>query len=165
MFSGGRRLLSAAAKPGNLHAITTAAEYEALKLTSRALVGYHHAGFSTASKLYEPQFSEMAAKHPDYTFFTCDIDAAPTVAYDCEVVDVPSVSVLPLGSRPDGSCFDKADMVTVKAGENLDYGAVVSKAKKALDGMPLNCADATAGKRKPWRFDPATGTTLPPLQM
>ncbi|CAD7938656.1 unnamed protein product [Amoebophrya sp. A120] len=162
MFSAGKRLLSSA-KPSNLHVITSASQYEALKMSSRALVGYFSAGFSTPSKIYEKSFAEMAGKNSDYTFFTCDIDAAPTVAYDCEVVDVPSVSVLPLGSKPDGSTFDKSDMVTLRAGESLDYGTVIPKAQGVLDGMPLNCTDLTAGQRKPWRFDPATGTTLPPL--
>lgn len=35
--------------------------------------------------------------------------------YDAEVEDVPSVQVLPLGSKADGTTFDKTDMVTVKA--------------------------------------------------
>lgn len=48
----------------------------------------------------------------------------PQVAYDCEVTDVPSVSVLPLGSNAAGSTFDKTDLVTVSAGEDLDYDNV-----------------------------------------
>lgn len=158
MFRVTNRLLS-----GNLHVIKTAAEYEALKLTSRALVGYFSAKFSTPSKLYEQRFTDMAKTNPNYTFFTCDVDDAPTVAYDMEVVDVPSVAVLPLGSKADGSVFDKSDMVTVRADENLNYENVISEGKAALDAMGLDCSDLTEGKRKPWRFDPATGTTLPPL--
>ncbi|CAD7968610.1 unnamed protein product [Amoebophrya sp. A25] len=158
MYRVSQRLLST---PANLHVIKSAAQYEALKLKSRALVGYFTAGFSTPSKLYESQFSDFAASNPQHTFFTCDIDEAPTVAYDCEVSDVPSVSVLPLGSKPDGSIFDKSDMVTIKADETLDYGNVVSRGKQALDSMPLSGEDSAP--RKPWRFDPATGTTVPPL--
>lgn len=54
-------------------------------------------------KMYKPQFEAMAASYPKAAFFTCDVDDAPLAAYDAEVVDVPSVVVLPLGLKPDGS--------------------------------------------------------------
>ena len=154
-------------------------EYEALKLSQRALVGFFHAKHSTASKMLEPKFQDLATSagsgNAGTTYFTCDVDDAPDVAYDMEVEDVPSVGVLPLGSKPDGTLYGKEDLVTVKAidfvkadgsAKDLDYNKVLSEGKAALDkiGADLALEDKTAGKRRPWRFDPNTGTTLPPLE-
>merc|ERR1712183_456639 len=108
-------------------------------------------------KLYEPRFMDMA-KSDQATFFTCDIDAAPQVAYDCEVTDVPSVSVLPLGMRPDGTQYDKTDLVTTSPNADLQYDKVFSEAKTAMDSYKVEEAKEP---RAPWNFDPATGTTLP----
>lgn len=64
-----------------MQVIKSAEQYEALKLSSRALVGYFSAKFSTPAKLYQPRFEEMAKSAPNYTFFVCDVDDAPTVTF------------------------------------------------------------------------------------
>lgn len=165
MLRSCRRLLSA--NSSGIHVIKSQDQFEALKLTSRVLVGYFNAHFSTPGKLQYSKFEDMAkaSASSNATFFVCDVDDAPKVAYDCEVTDVPSVTVLPLGMKADGSSFDKSEMVTVNAGEDLDYDNIVSNGKAAWDTMAedLNAADPSESKRKPWRFDPATGTTLPPI--
>lgn len=147
-----------------IHVIKSQQEFDALKLNSRVLVGYFNAKFSTPGKLQYSKFEDMAKHGGNATFFSVDVDEAPTVAYDCEVTDVPSVAVLPLGAKADGTMFDKTEMVTVNAGESLDYDNVVSKGKAAWDAMSadLSVSDS-AESRKPWKFDPATGTTLPPI--
>jgi hypothetical protein len=61
------------------------------------MVGWFGGKFSTPCKLHEAKFDEMAKSYPGYTFYKCDIDATPKVAYDAEVDDVPSIAVLPLG--------------------------------------------------------------------
>lgn len=76
MMRGSRALLNAAA---NVHIIKSAQEYEALKLSSRVLVGYFSAKFSTPSLLQKQKFLDMANGSPNCTFFCCDIDEAPTV--------------------------------------------------------------------------------------
>ena len=74
------------------------AEYEALKQSSRVAVGYFHSKSSLASKLNETKFEGIAASYPEsYGFFKVDVDAVPSVAYEMEVTDVPSVGVQPLG--------------------------------------------------------------------
>lgn len=48
-------------------------------------------------------------------------------------------------------------MVTVKA--NLaNYAAIVADAKKAVEGFKFGESPV---EKKPWVFDPATGTTMP----
>jgi hypothetical protein len=81
----------------------------------------------------------------------------PKAAYDAEVVDSPQISIIPTGTKPDGTLYCKSDMVTVKA--NLaNYGAIVPDAKKAVEGFRFG---EPLSEKKPWVFDPATGTTLP----
>merc|ERR1712190_340049 len=140
---GGRRLLSTPA-------IKDFASYEALK-TSKApmMVGWFNGHFSAAGKMYGEQFHAMAAANPKAAFYTCDVDDVPLAAYDAEVVDVPSVVVLPLGLKPDGSKYDKTDMVVV-APELARYDQVLAKAKATIDGMTVLEDDAEA---KPWQFD------------
>merc|ERR1712217_155479 len=96
--------------------------------------------FSAASKMFQQQFESMAA------------------AYDAEVEDVPSVVILPLGLKPDGSHYDKTDMVVV-APEVGAFNEVIPRAKAAIDAITVLDDE---GERQPWQFDPNTGTTLPP---
>merc|ERR1719454_1759981 len=98
------------------------------------MVGFYTAHFSAASKLYHEQFEAMAKAYPKYSFYTCDVDDVPLAAYDAEVEEVPSVVILPLGLKPDGSHYDKTDMVVV-APEMAAFNEVVSRAKTALDGV------------------------------
>jgi hypothetical protein len=65
--------------------------------------------------------------------------------------------MIPTGTKPDGSMYCKSDMVTVKA--NLaNYAAILPETKKAVDGFRFGESPA---EKKPWVFDPATGTTIP----
>merc|ERR1719326_2526171 len=124
------------------------------------MVGYFTGHFSSASKMFAEQFEAMASAYPKYSFYTCDVDDVPQAAYDAEVEEVPSVVVLPLGLKPNGSHYDKTDMVVV-APEMAAFNEVIAKAKAALDGLTVLDDD---GERAPWQFDPNTGTTLPPHQ-
>ena len=81
----------------------------------------------------------------------------PKAAYDAEVVDSPQISLIPTGAKPDGSMYCKSDMVTVK-GQLANYASIIPDAKKALDKFRFGEAPA---EKKPWVFDPATGTTIP----
>mmetsp|Transcript_88041 Transcript_88041/g.229636 ORF Transcript_88041/g.229636 Transcript_88041/m.229636 type:complete len:156 (-) Transcript_88041:77-544(-) len=148
----GRRLLSAPA-------IKDYAAYEAMK-TSKApmMVGFYTGHFSLASKMYAEQFEAMAGSYPKAKFYKCDVDDVPLAAYDSEVVDVPSVVILPLGLKPNGAPYDKTDMVVVSP-ELGRFDQVISRAKAALDGITVIEDDS---EPVPWQFDPATGTTLPP---
>merc|ERR1719190_66543 len=121
------------------------------------MVGWFTGHFSTAAKMNSEQFEAMAKAYPKYEFYTCDVDDAPLAAYDSEVVDVPSVVIQPLGLKPDGSPYDKTDMVVV-APELARFDQVLPKAKAAIDATPV--VEDLEGQR-PWQFDPATGTTLP----
>merc|ERR1719379_1665021 len=100
--------------------------------TAPMMVGWFNSHFSTAGKMYEEQFDAMSKAYPKYTFYKCDVDDVPLAAYDAEVEDVPSVVVLPLGLKPDGSEYDKTDMVVIKA-DLSNYSEVIPKAKAALD--------------------------------
>merc|ERR1719231_793101 len=122
------------------------------------MVGWFTSHFSMAGKMYEEQFDAMAKAYPKYTFYTVDVDDCPLAAYDAEVEDVPSVVVLPLGLKPDGSYYDKTDMVVV-APEMAAYNEVIPKAKAAPDSITVLDDE---GERAPWEFDPNTGTTMPP---
>merc|ERR1711924_62004 len=93
-------------------AVKDMATYEAMKTSSTPMmVGYYTAHHSAASKLHMEQFEAMAKAYPKYSFYTCDVDDVPLAAYDAEVEEVPSIVVLPLGLKPDGSHYDKTDMV------------------------------------------------------
>mmetsp|Transcript_45878 Transcript_45878/g.133554 ORF Transcript_45878/g.133554 Transcript_45878/m.133554 type:complete len:111 (-) Transcript_45878:108-440(-) len=107
--------------------------------------------------MFKPQFEAMAANYPKAKFFTCDIDDAPLAAYDAEVTEVPSVVVLPLGLKPNGSHYEKSDMVVV-APELARFDQVLPRAKAVIDATTV--VEDPEGPR-PWHFDPATGTTLP----
>ena len=48
-------------------------------------------------------------------------------------------------------------MVTVRA-SLANYAAIIGEAKKAVEGFKFGESPA---EKKPWVFDPATGTTLP----
>merc|ERR1712137_831476 len=98
------------------------------------MVGYYTGHFSAASKMFTEQFEAMAKAYPKYSFYKCDVDDGPLAAYDAEVEDVPSVVILPLGLKPDGSPYDKTDMVVV-APELGKYSEVISRAKTAIDGI------------------------------
>lgn len=81
----------------------------------------------------------------------------PKAAYDSEVVDAPQISVIPTGSKPDGTLYCKSDMVSVKA-SLANYASIVGDAKKVVEGFKFG---ESPMEKKPWVFDPATGTTLP----
>merc|ERR1719507_291305 len=98
------------------------------------MVGWFTGHFSAAAKMYEDQFEAMANSYPKATFYKCDVDDVPLAAYDSEVVDVPSVVIQPLGLKPDGSPYDKTDMVMVAA-ELARYDQVIPNAKAALDAI------------------------------
>ena len=85
------------------------------------------------------------------------MDAIPKAAYDAEVVDSPQISLIPTGTKPDVSLYCKSDMVTIKA-ELSNYSAIVANARKAVENFKFGPSPA---EKKPWVFDPATGTTLP----
>merc|ERR1711988_652244 len=140
-------------------AIKDFAAYEALKVSKAPMmVGWYTGHFSAASKMYGEQFKAMAASNPKVAFYTCDIDDVPLAAYDAEVTEVPSVVIQPLGLKPDGSSYDKTDMIVV-APELAQFDQVIGRAKAAIDSLQII---EDAGERQPWQFDPATGTTLPP---
>merc|ERR1712151_1355419 len=93
-------------------AIKDYAMYEAMKASKAPMmVGFFTGHFSLAGKMYAEQFESMASSYPKAKFFKCDVDDVPLAAYDSEVVNVPSVVVMPLGLKPDGSPYDKSDMV------------------------------------------------------
>merc|ERR1719506_2181775 len=98
------------------------------------MVGYFNAHFSAAGKMYEAQFDAMSKSYPKYTFFKIDVDEVPLAAYDSEVEDVPSVVLTPLGLKPDGSPYDKTDLVVVKP-ELGKFNEVIPRAKAAIDGV------------------------------
>merc|ERR1719278_1799778 len=121
-----RRLLS-------VPAVKDFAEYEALKVSGKTMmVGFFTGHWSLASKMYKEQFESMAASYPKAAFYTCDIDDAPLAAYDAEVTEVPSVVIQPLGLKPDGSPYDKTDLVVV-APELARFDQVLPKAKAVID--------------------------------
>lgn len=107
--------------------------------------------------MFENDFENLASQYPNYTFFKCDIDSVPRAAYDAEVVDTPQVSIIPTGTKPDGTFYGKADLITVKA-KLSDYSSIIPEAKKALDSLKFG---STPSEKKPWVFDPATGTSVP----
>eukprot|EP00928_Gymnodinium_smaydae_P054162 TRINITY_DN37981_c0_g1_i1.p1 TRINITY_DN37981_c0_g1~~TRINITY_DN37981_c0_g1_i1.p1 ORF type:complete len:156 (+),score=21.76 TRINITY_DN37981_c0_g1_i1:50-517(+) len=140
-------------------AIKDFAAYEALKVSKTpVMVGWFTGHFSTAAKMFDNQFEAMAKAYPKYCFYRCDVDDCPTAAYDAEVEDVPSVTILPLGLKPDGSPYDKSDMIVI-APELARFDQVVPRAKAALDSLHVIESDEAS---ESWQFDPATGTTLPP---
>jgi hypothetical protein len=85
-----------------------------------------------------------------------DVDVAPQAAYACEVTDVPQISVLPLGKKPDGSFHDNSDLKTVKA-ELGRYDQLVSTAQSLL--ARLKIGEDVRSSKNALSFDPATGTT------
>eukprot|EP00929_Paragymnodinium_shiwhaense_P078334 TRINITY_DN4059_c0_g1_i1.p1 TRINITY_DN4059_c0_g1~~TRINITY_DN4059_c0_g1_i1.p1 ORF type:complete len:156 (-),score=47.20 TRINITY_DN4059_c0_g1_i1:160-627(-) len=143
----------------NIPAIKDNLKYEALKTSKTPMmVGWYTGHFSAASKMYTEQFEAMSKAYPKYSFYSCDVDDCPLAAYDAEVEEVPSVVILPLGLKPDGSPYDKTDMVVVSP-ELGRFDQVIPRAKAALDSITVL---EDEGERAPWQFDPATGTTLPP---
>merc|ERR1712087_554998 len=96
------------------------------------MVGFYTAHWSLASKMHRPQFESMAASYPKAAFYTCDVDDAPLAAYDAEVTEVPSIVIQPLGLKPNGSPYDKTDMVVV-APELAKFDQVISQAKSTID--------------------------------
>merc|ERR1712196_99335 len=111
-----------------------------MKLSSKVMVGWFSAGWSSACKLYEPKFDELAASYPNYTFYKVDVDALPKAAYDMEVQDVPTISVLPQGMTPAGIPFDKTDLKVISA-PDAEYQQVVPKAKEAIDSIKFGEGD------------------------
>merc|ERR1711957_317503 len=103
------------------------------------------------------QFESMAASYPKAKFFTCDVDDAPLAAYDSEVTEVPSVVIQPLGLKPDGSPYDRTDMLVISP-ELARFDQVIARAKAAIDSVEVL---EDPDEPTPWKFDPATGTTLP----
>lgn len=143
----------------NLPALKDFATYEAIKTsTAPMMVGWYTGHFSTAAKMYGEQFEAMSRAYPKCTFYTCDVDDVPLAAYDSEVVEVPSIVIQPLGLKPDGSHYDKTDMIVVTP-ELGRFDQVLPRAKAALDSITVLDDE---GVRQPWQFDPATGNTLPP---
>ena len=133
-------------------------EYEGLKVgKSDLMVGWFSAKWSTAGKLFESDFDKLAVQFPQYTFFKCDVDQVPKAAYDSEVVDSPQITMIPTGTRPDGSLYGKADVATVKA-VLANYADIVPKAKTVIEGFKFG---EQPTEKKPWVFDVATGTTVP----
>merc|ERR1719428_2118252 len=109
-------------------AIKDMATYEAMKTSSTPMmVGFFTASHSTAGKMFAEQFEAMSKAYPKYSFYTCDVDDVPLAAYDAEVEEVPSVVILPLGLKPDGSSYDKTDMVVVSP-ELAKFDQVISNA-------------------------------------
>merc|ERR1719359_749108 len=151
-----RRFFSSA-RP-NLKVIADNESYEAIKTSgTKMMVGWFSAHWSAAGKLYESKFDELAGSYPSYTFYKVDVDAVPKAAYDMEV---PTVAVLPLGPKPDGTLYDKTDLQVISAPQ-ADYGSVVADAKTAIDSVSFGEGSVPSA---PWKYDPATGTTLPPHQ-
>merc|ERR1712217_303600 len=99
----------------------------------------------------------MAASNPTVAFYTCDIDDVPLAAYDSEVTEVPSVVIQPLGLKPDGAPYDRTDMIVISP-ELAQFDQVISRAKAAIDSVTVL---DDPEEPKPWKFDPATGTTVP----
>merc|ERR1719240_2179279 len=125
-----------AAKPA-AKVIADYESYEAIKTTgTKMMVGYFTASWSAASKLYEPKFDELAASYPNYTFYKVDVDAVPKAA------------------------FDKTDLKVLSA-PDAEYQQVVPRAKEAIDSIKFGEGDV---ERLPWKYDPATGTSLPAHQ-
>jgi len=148
----GRRLLN------QVHTIKTFEQYEKLRNeTSTVFVGWYTSQFSAASKIYTSKFEEMAKSYPQYTFFQCDIDDAPRAAYDAEINDVPMISVQPVGITPAGIWYDKTDLQTVRADEDMRYDQIIARAKEIIDGIKFG--ESTNLPQPEWRFDPTTGTT------
>merc|ERR1719465_27437 len=114
------------------------------------MVGWFTGHFSTGAKMFEEQFETMAKSYPKYAFYKCDVDDCPLAAYDAEVEEVPSVVILPLGLKPDGSPYDKTDMVVV-APELARFDQVIARAKAELDKITV-IEDPDEGERKPWEF-------------
>merc|ERR1711976_980008 len=114
--------------------------------------------FSAASKMYDEQFEAMSKTYSKYSFYKCDVDDCPLAAYDAEVESVPSIVILPVGMKPDGSPYDKTDMIVVGP-ELAEFDNIVPRAKAALDSLTI-IEDTT--EKTAWAFDPATGTTMPP---
>merc|ERR1719433_2221496 len=134
------------------------ASYEALRTSGVTMtVGFFSGHFSLAGKMYKPQFEAMANSYPKAKFYTCDIDDVPRAAYDSEVTEVPSVVIQPLGLKPDGSPYDKSDMIVVAPVEGR-FDQVLPKAKAALDALVVL---EDPEEPTPWQFDPATGTSMP----
>lgn len=138
--------------------ISSAEEYQTMKSTAEAavLVGWFSARHSLPAKLFAPDFVSLAQKYPNYQFFTLNVDEAPTAAYDAEVTDAPEIVVMPVGSKPDGSRFDKTDWVCVKAKLGR-YDQLVDQARQVIDSIQVG----ESSEKTSWVFDPATGTTLP----
>ncbi|CAE8585037.1 unnamed protein product [Polarella glacialis] len=142
----------------SLPAIKDFAQYEAMKTAKTSMmVGFYTGHFSAAGKMYRDQFEAMSKAYPKASFYTCDVDDAPLAAYDSEVTEVPSIVIQPLGLKLDGSHYDRTDMVVI-APELAQFDQVLPRAKLALDSIHVLDIE---GERKPWQFDPATGTTLP----
>mmetsp|Transcript_81008 Transcript_81008/g.219543 ORF Transcript_81008/g.219543 Transcript_81008/m.219543 type:complete len:156 (-) Transcript_81008:152-619(-) len=139
-------------------AVKDMATYEAMRTSGTTMmVGFFTGHFSTAGKMFKPQFEQMASSYPKASFYTCDVDDVPLAAYDSEVSEVPSIVIQPLGLKPDGSPYDKTDMVVI-APELARFDQVLGRAKAAMDATTV--IEDPEGP-KPWQFDPATGTTLP----
>lgn len=142
----------------SLPAVKDFATYEAMKTSgTTTMVGFFTGHFSLAGKMYKPQFEALAQSYPKAKFYVCDVDDAPLAAYDAEVTEVPSVVILPLGLKPDGSPYDKTDMIVVSP-ELGRFDQVLARAKAALEATAV--IESPEGPT-PWSFDPATGTTLP----
>merc|ERR1719284_2007301 len=116
--------------------------------TAQAMVGFYTAHHSAASKMFSESFEAMSKAYPKYSFFTCAVDDVPLAAYDAEVEEVPSVVILPLGLKPDGSSYDKTDMVVV-APEQAAFNEVIPRAKAAIDSITVI---EDEGERAPWQF-------------
>merc|ERR1712066_218688 len=119
--------------------------------TSRApmMVGWFTGHFSAAAKMYEEQFEAMANSYPKAAFYKCDVDDVPLAAYDSEIVDVPSVVIQPLGLKPDGSPYDKTDMIVV-APELAQFDQIIGRAKAAIDSLQII---EDPDEPTPWKFD------------
>merc|ERR1719277_2622652 len=100
------------------------------------MVGWFNGHFSAASKMYGEQFQAMAASNPKAAFYTCDVDDVPLAAYDSEVTEVPSVVIQPLGLKPDGSAYDKTDMVVISP-ELAQFQDVIPRAKAVIDNLTV----------------------------
>lgn len=124
---------------------------------SDLLVGWFSGRWSTAAKVFESDFESLAAEYPKYTFFKCDVDTVPQAAYDSEVVDSPQISIIPTGTKTDGTLYGKADMVTIRA-KLSNYSNIVPDAKTAVESFKFGPSPA---EKQPWVFDPATGTSVP----
>merc|ERR1712039_941490 len=121
------------------------------------MVGWFTGHFSMASKMYSEQFEAMSKAYPKYAFYTCDVDDAPLAAYDAEVTEVPSIVIQPLGLKPNGAPYDKTDMIVV-APELAQFDQIIGRAKAAIDSLQII---EDPDEPTPWKFDPATGTTIP----